>query len=155
MTITLRDAVENDAAFLLEVYGSTRAQELALIDWSDEQKVAFLMFQFEAQHRFYHEQYPEATYSIILQEGQPVGRLYVLRAEDLIRILDITVLPQFRNGSIGTTLISELLNEGAQKSKPVHIRVEHFNPSLRLFERLGFSKIQEEGINWLMERSVT
>ena len=154
MSITLRDAGEADSAFLLEVYGSTRADELALIDWSDEQKEAFLRFQFEAQHRFYHEQYPDATYNIILRDGEPVGRLYVLRAEDLINILDITVLPQFRNTSIGTTLISELLNEGAQSSKPVHIWVEHFNPSLRLFDRLGFSKIQEEGINWLLERPV-
>jgi ribosomal protein S18 acetylase RimI-like enzyme len=154
MSITLRDIVEADTAFLLEVYGSTRADELALIDWSDEQKEAFLRFQFEAQHRFYHEQYPAATYSIILRDGEPVGRLYVLRAEDLINILDITVLPQFRNTGIGTTLIGELLTEGAQSSKPVQIWVEHFNPSQRLFDRLGFSKIQEEGINWLMVRPV-
>jgi len=154
MSITLRDTDEADTAFLLEVYGSTRADELALIDWSDEQKETFLKFQFEAQHRFYHEQYPDATYSIILRDGEPVGRLYVLRAEDLINILDITVLPQFRNTGIGTTLIVELLNEGAQSSKPVHIWVEYFNPSLRLFDRLGFSKIQEEGINWLMVRPV-
>jgi len=151
MAITLRDAGENDAAFLLEVYGSTRADELALISWTDEQKEAFLRFQFNAQHSFYHEQYPQASYKIILQDREPVGRLYVLRQEDLIRVLDITVLPQFRSAGIGTSLIRELLKEGASTGKLVHIWVEHFNPSLRLFERLGFSKIQEEGINFLME----
>ena len=151
MSITLRDACENDAAFLLEVYGSTRADELALVPWSDEQKKAFLRFQFDAQHGFYHDQYPQASYNIILQDSEPVGRLYVLREEDLIRIMDITVLHRYRNAGVGTSLIRELLTEGAQTRKPVHIWVEHFNPSLRLFERLGFSRIQEEGINCLME----
>ena len=151
MTITLRDACENDAAFLIEVYGSTRAVELSLVTWSDEQKEAFLKFQFDAQHGFYHDQYPQARYNIILQDSEPVGRFYVLREEDLIRILDITVLPRYRNTGVGTALIRELLNEGTQTRKPVHIWLEHFNPSLRLFERLGFSRIQEEGINCLME----
>src|SRR5688572_22202669 len=142
MAITLRNVCENDAAFLMEAYGSTRADELALVSWSDEQKEAFLKFQFDAQHGFYHDQYPQASYNIILKDSEPVGRLYVLREEDLIRILDITVLPQFRNAGVGTSLVRELLDEGARTRKPVHIWVEHFNPSLRLFERLGFSKIQ-------------
>jgi len=151
MAITLRDAAHEDAAFLLEVYGSTRADELALVPWSDEQKKAFVRFQFDAQHASYHERFPEASYQIILREGERIGRLYVLREDEAIRILDITVLPQCRNAGVGTSLIRELLNEGAQASKPVHIWVEHFNPSLRLFERLGFSKIQEDGFNCLLE----
>src|SRR5437667_12378862 len=97
MAITLRDACENDLAFLLEVYGSTRADELALVSWSDEQKEAFLRFQFDAQHSFYHDQYPQASYNIILQDSEPVGRLYVLREEDQIRMLDITGLPLYLN----------------------------------------------------------
>ena len=151
MTITLRKACESDAAFLLEVYESTRADELALVSWSDEQKEAFLKFQFDAQHGFYHDQYPQASYNIILQDSEPVGRLYVLREDDQMRILDVTVLPRYRNAGVGTALMRELLTEGAQTRRPVHIWVEHFNPSVRLFERLGFSRIQEEGINFLME----
>lgn len=154
MAITLRDACENDLAFLLEVYGSTRADELALVPWSDEQKAAFLKFQFDAQHKFYHDQYPEASYNIILQDGQPIGRLYVVREDGEIRIMDITVLLRCRNQGVGASLIRELLAEGRATGKPVRIWVEHFNPSLSLFERLGFSKIQEEGINCLMEFSI-
>jgi ribosomal protein S18 acetylase RimI-like enzyme len=154
MAIKLRVASDDDSAFLLEVYASARAGELSQVPWSNEQKGVFLRFQFDAQQSFYREQYPEATYSIILQDGKPVGRLYVLRAENLIRILDITVLSRFRNAGVGTSLIRQLLAEGTQRRQPVHIWVEHYNPSLRLFERLGFSRIQEEGINWLMERPV-
>jgi ribosomal protein S18 acetylase RimI-like enzyme len=151
MAITLRDASDEDAAFLLEVYGTTRADELALVPWSNEQKEAFLKFQFNAQHASYHERFPEASYSIILQDDEQIGRLYVLREDEEIRILDITVLPRYRNAGIGTPLIRQLLTEGAHTGKRVSIWVEHFNPSLHLFERLGFSKVQEEGFNCLME----
>ena len=151
MAITLRDTYENDAAFLLEVYRSTRADELALVPWDNEQKEAFLRFQFDAQHASYHERFPEASYSIILQDGERIGRLYVLREAEEIRILDITVLPRSRNAGVGTSLIRQLLIEASQTGKSVSIWVEHFNQSLRLFERLGFSKIQEDGFNCLME----
>lgn len=151
MAITLRDVLEEDEPFLREVYASARAQEMALVPWNDEQREAFLGMQFDAQHSSYHAQFPEASYRIILQESEPIGRLYVHRTEADIRILDITLLPAFRNGGIGTSLIQQLLGEGARTGLAVSIWVEHFNPSLTLFERLGFSKIQEDGYNLLME----
>lgn len=151
MTITLRDVLEEDKPFLREVYACTRAQELALVPWNDEQREAFLRLQFDAQHSYYHAQFPEANYQIILQESEPIGRLYVHRTEADIRVLDITLLPAYRSASIGTSLIQELLDEGARTGLAVSIWVEHFNPSRTLFERLGFSKIQEDGYNLLLE----
>jgi GNAT superfamily N-acetyltransferase len=151
MSITLRDASEEDEAFLREVYASTRAQELAPVPWNDEQREAFLRMQFDAQHFHYHSQFPEASYQIILQEAEPIGRVYLLRKEEEIRIMDITLLPQHRNAGIGTALISELLGEADRTGKAVNIWVEHFNPSRNLFERLGFAKVQEQDFNYLLE----
>jgi GNAT superfamily N-acetyltransferase len=151
MAITLRNELEEDEAFLREVYACTRAQELALVPWSDEQREAFLRMQFDAQHSYYHAQFPEASYEIILQEAEPIGRFYVHRTEADIRVLDITILSPHRGGGIGTSLIRELLAEGARTAKAVSIWVEHLNPSLTLFERLGFSRIQEDGYNLLLE----
>ena len=68
-----------------------------------------------------------------------------------MRILDITVLPEYRNGGIGISLVQELLDEAAHARKRVLIYVETYNPSLRLFERLGFKSIAEEGANFLLE----
>lgn len=150
MTINLRVANDDDAAFLLEVYASARANEMSMVPWNDEQKTAFLRFQFDQQHSSYHAQFPDASYDIILEDDQPIGRLYVRRAEE-IRILDITVLPQQRNRGVGISLLRKLLAEAAETSKPVSIWIEDFNPSMRLFERLGFSKIQGDGVNCLME----
>ena len=52
---------------------------------------------------------------------------------------------------MGSTLLKDLLAEAAQSGKPVRISVEHFNRSLRLFERLGFSQIDDSGIHFLMQ----
>lgn len=44
-----------------------------------------------------------------------------------------------------------MLAEARGKNLPVRIHVEQFNPALRLYERLGFTKIHDEGIYHLME----
>jgi len=151
MPITLRDVLPQDEPFLFEVYACTRAQEMALVPWDDEQRKSFLTMQFVAQHSHYREQYPDASYSLICREDLPLGRFYVLREKDGIRILDITLLPENRNGGVGTSLLRDLLDEAAQSGKNVRIYVETYNPSLRLFERLGFKSIAEEGLNFLLE----
>jgi RimJ/RimL family protein N-acetyltransferase len=153
MPITLRDIGEEDEGFLREVYACTRAQELAQVPWSDEQREAFLRMQFDAQHSHYHAQFPEADYKIILHDSGPIGRLYVHRTSEGIRILDITLLPVHRSQGLGHSVIKELMDEGARLDKPVSIWVEHFNPSRALFDRLGFSQVQDDGYSLLLEWS--
>ncbi len=138
MSPTLRPITPADQDFLYGVYASTRADELAVTDWDDAQKAAFLQMQFDAQHQYYQEHYPEASFSIVLVDGEPVGRLYVARWPDQIRIVDIALLPAHRNQEIGTILLQALLAEGDAIGKRVSIHVERFNPALRLYERLGF-----------------
>ena len=151
MSILLREVTAEDEPFLREVYASTRALELSLVAWSAEQREAFLKFQFDAQNSYYHEQYPYAAYQIILNDNSPVGRLYVAKGPAELKILDITVLPQYRNAGIGTVLLRDLIAEAEQAGKCVRIWVEHFNPSQRLFGRLGFFKVEEDGYNHLLE----
>jgi ribosomal protein S18 acetylase RimI-like enzyme len=151
VAITLRDTLDEDEAFLREVYACARALELSLVPWNDEQREAFLRMQFDAQHSYYHSQYPEAGYKIILQDAEPVGRIYVNRTEADIRILDITILSAYQNRGIGSSLMRDLVAEGSLTGKSVSVWVEHFNPSRLLFERLGFSKVQEDGYNQLFE----
>jgi ribosomal protein S18 acetylase RimI-like enzyme len=151
--VTLRPGEPDDEEFLYRVYASTREAELALVDWDAAQKAAFLRMQFAAQHQYYQEHYTGAAFQVILADGRPAGRLYVARWPDEIRIVDIALLPEYRNAGIGTALLRELLAEGAQAGKPVTIHVEQFNPALRLYARLGFTRIAERGVYYLMEWS--
>lgn len=149
--ITLRPVTADDYDFLVEVYGSTRAEELALTPWTTEQQQVFVRSQFAAQQDHYAQKYPTAKHDIIMSNTRPVGRLYVARLDHEIRIIDITVLPAERNAGIGSYLIQELLDEANDSGKVTRIYVEEFNPSLRLFERLGFSPSEQHGIHLLLQ----
>ena len=151
--VTLRPVRPDDEAFLFELYAGTRLDELAVTPWDESQREAFLKLQFAAQQQHYQTHFPEADHQLILVGDRPMGRVYVARSTDEIRILDIALLPEHRNFGIGTSLIKEILAEASEAGKPVRIYVESFNPSLRLFERLGFSSVQDIGTHFLMERS--
>jgi ribosomal protein S18 acetylase RimI-like enzyme len=148
---TLRAAQPDDLDFLYEVYASTRAEEMAIVPWTAEQKEAFLRMQFHAQHTYYHEQFPQTAYQIILLDGQRVGRLYIDRRPDEIRIIDIALLPAYRNQGIGTHYLKQTFDQARQANLAVRIHVEQFNPALNLYTRLGFQRVTENGIYYLME----
>jgi ribosomal protein S18 acetylase RimI-like enzyme len=152
--VTFRPIAPDDMELLLRIYRSTREEELAMVlDWTEEMKAAFVRQQFEAQHAWYQEHYQGAQLEVILVDGAPAGRLYVHRRNREIRLVDITLLPEFRQGGIGTSLLRDLLAEGEAAGKPVTIHVEVFNPAMRLYERLGFRPIEERGPYRLMEWS--
>jgi ribosomal protein S18 acetylase RimI-like enzyme len=149
--LALRPITEDDQPFLLRVYASTRAEEMARVPWGDEQKAEFLAFQFHAQHTYYQQQFPAAAFDVLLQLGEPVGRLYVDRRAGEIRLIDIALLPEKRGTGLGGRLLRALLDEATAAGKPVSIHVEHNNPAMRLYLRLGFEKIEEQGVYHLME----
>ena len=153
--ITLRPVGPDDYDFLVEVYGSTRVEELALVPWSEEQRQLFVRSQFSAQQDHYVKTYPGASHDVIMSDNRRVGRLYVARLDQEIRIIDITVLPAERNGGIGSYLLKQLIDEANRSGKITRIYVEEFNPSLRLFERLGFSQSEQHGIHLLMQCNPT
>jgi GNAT superfamily N-acetyltransferase len=151
MKITLRPITPEDEEFLYRVYYSTREEELALVDWDAAQKEAFVRQQFAAQHYHYQTHYVGAAFQVILADGQPAGRLYVARWPNEIRIVDITLLPEFRNTGMGTRLLKDLMAEAHQAHKPLSIHVERFNPALRLYTRLGFVPTGEHGVYYRLD----
>ena len=81
----LRADTPQDEPFLRLVYAGTRADELALVDWPESQKQAFVDMQFNAQHSFYHEHFADAQFLVIELEEIPIGRLYIRRRPAEIR----------------------------------------------------------------------
>lgn len=149
--VSLRPCGPDDIPFLYQVYASTRLDELAPLGWSAAQQHAFLSQQFEAQHQYYHTHYAGADFLVILRGEQPIGRMYVERCPDQLRLIDIALLPGQRGAGIGSHLLRELLAEAQACDKPVRIHVEKYNPALRLYQRLGFAPIEDRGVYWYME----
>ena len=149
--IALRPVGPDDGTLLLEVYASTRAEEMALAGWDEAQKDAFVRMQFEAQRSWYEQQYPDASFDVVVVDGEPAGRLYVDRRGDAIDIVDIALLREFRGRGIGSGLLRQLLDEAAGAGKVASIHVERFNRARRLYDRLGFVVAEDKGIHLLME----
>jgi ribosomal protein S18 acetylase RimI-like enzyme len=89
-----------------------------------------------------------------LVKGEPVGAawLRLLTAErpgygyvdDDTPELSIAVLPKFRGRGIGSQLMTCLLELAQQTRYPaVCLSVSPGNPALRLYQRLGFAKVDE------------
>ena len=150
-TFAFRPANDEDLQFLCALYASTREDELRQVDWPKSKKNAFLDMQFDAQHRYYHEQFPDADYLIVEQDGRAIGRIYLDRRADELRLVDIALVPEARNQGIGKNLLLDLLDEGQADLLPVRIHVEQFNPAMQLYLRLGFEPIEDQGVYRLME----
>lgn len=151
MPLTLRCAQPEDAAFLFDLYASTRAEEMAAWGWDAAQQQAFLKFQFTAQQQHYESLEPEPDQQIVLRDDRAIGRLIVVRGEQEILLADIALLPEYRNAGIGTQLIQGLQAKAAQANNQVRLHVEKSNRARRLYERLGFQIVGDAGMHWQME----
>jgi ribosomal protein S18 acetylase RimI-like enzyme len=149
-SITFRPVRDEDRAFMAALYASTRTEEMQYVPWEPEQKAQFLAMQFEAQTHHYAREYDPSGFFIIEQAGQPIGRLYRERQEEEIHLIDIALIPEVRGGGLGSVLLQEILDEAAAEGIAVTIYVEHFNPAKRLYQRLGFKEIGENGVYHLM-----
>lgn len=153
--LALRPTADADRAFLLEVYTSTRADELAMVPWTDEQKAMFAAQQFHAQDTDYRSRFPDASYSVVEVDGVPAGRLYTNVLEDRVHVLDVALLPEWRGRGIGTRLLADVIAQADGLGLRVELHVERWNAARTLYERLGFTVVGGDDVYLLMERPVS
>ena len=145
-SVTLRPVTPDDDEFLLAVYTSTRADELAQVDWQPGQKESFVRWQFDLQRKEYDARYPGARYEVVLVNGQPAGRIWVGVDDTEIRLLDIGLLEEFQNRGVGTVLLKRLIAEAGEANKSLrHMVFVLNNDAHRFYERLGFVTFEDVG----------
>ena len=149
-SIKLRPATADDEPFLRELYASTRADELSILDCAEQQKLAFVEMQFNAQNQQYRTSYPDAKPSLILTDERPIGRMIVDEGDELIQV-DIALLPEYRGQGIGSRLISALLARASAAGKSVSLHVLRYNRAVQLYTRLGFSMIGQDEMYFRMK----
>ncbi|TWT81902.1 Acetyltransferase (GNAT) family protein [Planctomycetes bacterium CA13] len=147
-----------DHEFLFAVFCGTRP-DVMQAELSPSQTLHFLRMQFQAQHNYYHEAFPNADYSVVLlgdvgSRHSKIGRLYVDHRYDEIRILDIALLPEFQSRGFGTAIVRAVIDRGWVERKPIRIHVELFSRQIRFYDRLGFQKIGEIPTHQLMEHPI-
>lgn len=108
------------------------------------------------QHRVreatYADNYPGAADLVITVSGVPAGRVLVWRSEAEHRIVDIAILPAYRDRGLGTLVLRSLIDEAQGSAKPLRLTVAADNTAaLRLYRKLGFAATDENPVNVAME----
>ena len=149
--ITFKNIEDKDQLFIEKVYRSTRDKELLYSYLTEEQKNNFILMQLTAQLADYKRNYKGVTYQIIIYNNEPVGRLYLWETKHEIRILDISLLPEFQGNGIGGTILTGIIKTAKLKHKIVALHVALDNPAKNLYKRLGFKKISNNFTHEYME----
>jgi len=149
-SVSLRPATEADEEFLHQLFASTRMDEFRFLLADETQVESLVRMQFNLQRQQYDAGYPEADHNIIIREGQPIGRLLVDESDEEFTLVDVALLAEHRNSGLGTYLIQQLLRRATNQGKRVRLHVLKSNPAQRLYERLGFSRVAEDGMYFEM-----
>jgi ribosomal protein S18 acetylase RimI-like enzyme len=154
VSLHIRPIADNDLPILFKIFASTREIEMMRIAdlWTDDQKDGFLSQQFQAQRTYYQREYKDTNFWILLLDNEVIGRLYINLASVKIHIVDISILPEYRNMGYGKMILQDIILHARQVDKKVQIYVERNNPAMNLYNRLNFKIISDTNeIYYLME----
>ena len=99
----------------------------------------FLDDQFALQHTHYIKHFSEADFLIIVQEGEPIGRLYIGHNGNDLHIIDISLIQQKQGQRLGSELIAHTQQQAANAGHGLQLHVNaHNEGAKRLYLRLGF-----------------
>ena len=149
LAFALRAALPTDVEFEQFLYASTREDLRPL---GPEVFDGLIGMQFRAQSLSIKLDHPRADRKIVLVDAAPVGRLVVDASADHVELIDIALLPNYRNQGIGTSVLRSVLAQADRIGRVVRLHVEKQNRAVRLYERLGFAISGDAGMYLVMSR---
>ncbi|MEX2335440.1 MAG: GNAT family N-acetyltransferase [Pseudohongiella sp.] len=133
-----RSVPSHDAPFLFALYIATRRQEVASWGWSDAQTRDFLSMQWELQKKAYDLQYPDACDMLIMCGREASGRCLIQESANILHLIDIALLPEFRGLGIGSHVLQLLQRAATERCIPLKLSVAMNNSAQDLYRRHGF-----------------
>ena len=145
-SVTARAATEEDEAFLFALFTAVRSPEFAYSSLAPPQLDLLMKVQYAGQKQTYGVEYPGGD-QIVLLDGLPAGRIWLFRGEAEHRLVDISLLPEYRNRGIGGLLVSGAITAAGAAGVPLCCSVAVTNPaSLRFHQRMGFQIVGRDEI---------
>jgi ribosomal protein S18 acetylase RimI-like enzyme len=124
--------------------------------WEDGAREQFLDLQFRAQRLGWAARFPDAEHELILLDRRPVGRLCIAWSQDECRVVDVALLPAYRELGLGAHVFGEVVAEADCRGIPVRTTVDRTNqPSIAFHARLGFEIVEEDAAHLAFERPVS
>jgi GNAT superfamily N-acetyltransferase len=134
----LRGALRNDEDFLFALHRDAMS---AYVDatWGWDEKW---------QRAHFAANYAPERQAVIMHVGPvlcDVGRISLTRHWRKIFLRDIELISPERNHGVGTAIINAVLALARGSNRYVELRVLRCNPAQRLYARLGFRVIDDDG----------
>jgi GNAT superfamily N-acetyltransferase len=134
----LRPAEHGDENFLFALHrDAMRAYVDATWGWDEEW-----------QRAYFAANYAPERQAVIVRGGPvlcDVGRISLTRHWRKIFLRDIELISPERNHGVGTAIINAVLALARDSDRYVELRVLRCNPAQRLYARLGFRVIDDDG----------
>ena len=143
----LRACTEADDAFLYDVFSTTWESEVAALP---NQNLAqhVLRIQHIAQERRFASRHPRLERYVVVAAGENAGRLYISQSDALLEVVDLTLMPQFRDDGMGTRIFHDLCTHAAREDLTISLRVERRNErATMLFTELGFDLVTVDDLD--------
>ncbi len=142
--IGLRNACEGDFSFLYGLHVATMKEYVEQTwGWDDY-----------AQQKRYRETFNPGDTCIITLGGRDIGMLATQEREDDVLLALIEIDPEHQNRGIGRKIIVTLIADAAGRGKPLFLHVLRVNPAKALYERLGFSVVEETPTHFYMRTTL-
>lgn len=149
---TLRPVEPGDDLFLFTVFALAYENNHDLQLWNADAQRAFLYQQYLDWETSLHTTYPTAVHYVIEFNRAWAGRLTVWRTDFEIRVVDITLLPEYQGTDLGETVMIDVLTHSDRMCLPVRLHAESNHPLKQWADHLGFSELEKHGSYWFMER---
>jgi ribosomal protein S18 acetylase RimI-like enzyme len=147
-SVTTRPALETDDAFLFELFKARRMPEFAHAPLGPAQLDLLMSIQYSGQKQTYGAQYPGGN-TIILLDGEPVGRIWLFRGPAEHRLVDIALMPEFQHRGIGGALVTQAIAAARAARVRLFCSVAAANlGSLRFHQRLGFRIVGQDDLDY-------
>ena len=137
--LTFRPATEADIPWLLDLRRQTMSPHLAASGVPSS----------EAEHlRRIHASFHCA--SVILQAGDPIGLLKVVREGSQWDLVQVQLLPSLQGKGVGTKILQSLIEEARSNGASLRLSVLKANPARHLYEPVGFAVVGETADSYQM-----
>lgn len=136
----------SDDGFAAMLYSSTR-DDLRQMPGDPAFVEQVINMQRHAQNAGYRQAYPQASYLVLQAADRPIGRLVIHRADAVLRLVDIAILPEARRQGAASAVLACLQALAASEKLRIELAVNRNNLAARsLYQRLGFRLHDEDAL---------
>lgn len=143
-SIGFRPAAESDIGFLYALHVATMKEYVDRTwGWED----AF-------QESVFRRNYVPSEVEIITWDSRDMGMLNVEERAGDIFLRAIEIHPEYQGRGIATSILRQIILDASASGRPVRLHVLKVNPAKRLYDRLGFSVIEDTPTHYIMLTSI-